>query len=143
MTAALLDVNVIVALTWPNHVHHRSATAWFAGSGRGSWAACPITESGFVRVSSNSRALPNAGTPAEAIGVLRQLRTLPGHEFWPDDVSLADCDEIELAAVIGSRQITDAHLLALAVRRGGRLVTFDRSIVALASDPRYVVMLKL
>jgi predicted nucleic acid-binding protein len=30
--------------------------------------------------------------------------------------------------VLGTRQITDVYLLALAASRNGRLVTFDRSI---------------
>jgi uncharacterized protein len=36
--------------------------------------------------------------------------------------------------VHGPRQVTDAYLLALAVHRGGRFVTFDRS-VALSAVP--------
>jgi uncharacterized protein len=40
-------------------------------------------------------------------------------------------------------QVTDAHLLALAFRRGGRLATFDRGLVDLApeGESEYVVSL--
>jgi hypothetical protein len=31
-------------------------------------------------------------------------------------------------AIAGHQQVTDAYLLGLAIRRGGRLATFDRSI---------------
>jgi predicted nucleic acid-binding protein len=37
-------------------------------------------------------------------------------------------------------QVTDAHLLALAIARGGRLVTFDRRIGRLVSDARSDVL---
>jgi uncharacterized protein len=46
--------------------------------------------------------------------------------FWPDDVSL--CDSGVVSLTVGHRQLTDVYLLALAVRREGRLATFDRSI---------------
>ena len=136
----LLDVNVLVALAWPNHVHHAAATTWFSRRTDG-WATCPVTESGFVRVSSNRRIIPGARTVAEALGVLRALRGLPGHEFWSDDVSLATATEVDVDHLAGHRQVTDAHLLTLAQRRGGRLVSFDQGITALAADPAAVEVL--
>ena len=36
--------------------------------------------------------------------------------------------------VVGYRQVTDAHLLALAISRKGRLATFDRGVPALIPD---------
>ncbi|MXW18982.1 MAG: PIN domain-containing protein [Gemmatimonadetes bacterium] len=128
----LLDVNVLVALAWPNHVHHGLAHGWFRAHRQDGWATCPLTESGFVRVSSNRRAIPGAATPAEAIALLRRLRRLDGHVFWADDVSPADPAATPFARVVGYRQITDAHLLALALRRGGVLATLDRGLAELA-----------
>lgn len=124
----LLDVNVLVALAWPNHIHHARALAWFSTIRDAGWATCPITESGFVRVSSNTRAISDARTPSEAIELLQRIRSLAGHEFWPDDVSPADPAHLPFVRVVGYRQLTDAHLLALALRRGGVLATFDRGV---------------
>jgi len=121
----LLDVNVLVALAWPNHVHHAAAVGWFTENHSRGWATCPITESGFIRVSSNRRVIPDARTPTEAGAVLRAFRALPGHQFWPDDVSLCEDVNFPLSVIHGYRQVTDAHLLSLAMRRGGSLVTFD------------------
>ncbi len=50
------------------------------------------------------------------------------HEFWPDDVSLLDAAVVDSTRIHGPRQLTDAYLLALAVRHGGRLVSFDTGI---------------
>ena len=123
---ALLDVNLLVALAWPNHVHHRAALAWFKRHQAYGWATSPLTESGFVRVSSNKTIIPDAKGPLEAILLLRRIVSLPHHEFWPDDVSFASFPgDIPLA---GHRQVTDAHLLMLAERRGGRLATLDGKI---------------
>ncbi|WP_419161587.1 TA system VapC family ribonuclease toxin [Candidatus Palauibacter sp.] len=130
----LLDVNVLVALAWPNHIHHGRAHAWFPAIQRQRWATCPVTETGFVRVSSNPRAIPDARTPSEAIALLRRIRALPGHVFWTDDVSPGMGGTTPFGRVVGYRQVTDAHLLALAISRKGRLATFDRGVSELIPD---------
>ena len=126
-------MNVLVALAWPNHIHHSRAQGWFGSVRDEGWATCPITESGFVRVSSNARVIPGAPTPATAIQVLTRIRGVPGHVFWHDDVSPADAEAHAFANVVGYRQVADAHLLTLAIRRGGSLATFDRSLASLGS----------
>lgn len=50
------------------------------------------------------------------------------HEFWPDDVNLLKEGCLDWSRVLGHRQVTDAYLVALAVRHQGRLVTMDRRI---------------
>ena len=142
-TAILLDVNVLVALAWPNHVHHATALAWFDEVGRAGFATCSVTQSGFVRVSSNQRAIPDARSPREAREILRRIAALPGHVFWPDDVEIASNEHIAWERLGSHAQVTDAHLLALAIRRGGRLASFDRGLVDLAPEGKAesVVML--
>lgn len=125
----LLDVNVLVALAWPNHVQHRRAHKWFETARPGGWATCPLTQSGFVRVSSNRQVVPEARTPREAIELLARIVAVPGHVFWEDDVSLAASQQVDRDKLRGHRQVTDVHLLALALRRGGRLATFDRGVL--------------
>jgi uncharacterized protein len=127
----LLDVNVLVALAWPNHVYHDLVRRWFADHHRSGWATCPLTESGFVRVSSNRSAIPAAVSPAEAVLLLRRLVALEGHRFWVDDLSIAATDLIDIAKLIAHRQVTDAHLVALALRHEGYLLTLDRRVAAL------------
>jgi toxin-antitoxin system PIN domain toxin len=127
---ALLDVNALVALAWDSHVHHAAIRAWFAANSANGWATCPVTESGFVRVSSNPKVLPSAIGVEAARAVLVTLRAAEGHRFLADDVSLADDD---IPPITGYRQVTDAHLLTLARRRGERLVTFDAGLSALAA----------
>jgi predicted nucleic acid-binding protein len=48
MSGALLDVNVLVALMWPDHDFHEVVQAWFGQNARKGWASCPITQAGFV-----------------------------------------------------------------------------------------------
>lgn len=141
MPVALLDVNVLIALAWPNHVHHGAAHRWFEASGAAGWATTPVTELGFVRVSSNKKMIPEAATPGTALDVLRRLCALPGHVFWPDDTRLVD-PPFALDRVGAHRQLTDVHLAALAAARSERLVTFDRGITqALHPDDQAIVEL--
>jgi hypothetical protein len=102
-----------------------------------------VTQSGFVRVSSNQRAIPDARSPREAREILRRIAALPGHVFWPDDVEIASNEHIAWERLGSHAQVTDAHLIALAIRRGGRLASFDRGLVDLAPEGKAesVVML--
>lgn len=124
----LLDVNVLVALAWPQHIHHRNALAWFRRHQASGWATCPITESGFVRVSSNRKIIPEGRSPQEAIALLQRIVELPYHHFWKDDISMARSPWVSRNHLMGYRQVTDAHLLALARRHSGHLVTLDEGI---------------
>ena len=135
MSAHLLDVNLLIALAWPNHVHHELAHRWFKQHRARGWATCPMTQSGFVRVSSNVNAVSEARSPAEAIALLRRIVALPNHEFWTDDVAIATSAQIMAERVLSHSQVTDAHLLALALRRGGRLATLDAGLPRLVAPP--------
>lgn len=126
---ALLDVNALVALAWDSHVHHAAMRAWFAAQSTEGWATCPLTEGGFVRVSSNPKVLTSFISVEAARGVLSALRDVGGHRFLANDVSLTDS---AVPALVGHQQVTDAQLLTLARRHGTRLLTFDAGIVALA-----------
>jgi predicted nucleic acid-binding protein len=55
---------------------------------------------------------------------------LPGHEFWPDDVTLFDSGRVHSDRLLNSGQVTDTYLLALSAAHGGQLATFDRNLVA-------------
>lgn len=125
---ALLDINVLVALFDPDHVHHELAHDWFADHRSAGWASCPLTENGLIRVLAN----PRYGSPNASLrGIREAVRRFfasDEHEFWPDNVSIADDVLFNVTAMAGHRQITDVYLLGLATRRKGHLVTFDRSI---------------
>ena len=123
---ALLDVNLLIALFDPDHVHHEAAHAWFAAERSSGWATCPLTENGVVRILSNPAYSASAERPAEVAARLAAFRKSGDHVFWPDDVSFCDARVFSLS--VGHRQLTDVYLLALAVRRDARLATFDRSI---------------
>lgn len=125
---ALLDVNVLVALFDPDHVHHDIAHDWFADNRARGWATCEATETGFVRVVSNPSYGSPISRPVDLVARLRALCQLEGHRFWGDGVSLRDASLFDCSRAASHRQLTDVYLLGLAHRHGGTLATFDRSI---------------
>ena len=141
---ALLDVNVLVALFDPAHIHHDIAHEWFGACRAEGWATCPLTENGLVRVLSNPAYPGRRTTVADAGERLKNLTRSDGHTFWGDHLSFLDDSIIERARLSGHRQIKDVYLLALAVANGGRLVTFDQGLpigAVLGAGPDDVVVL--
>lgn len=124
----LLDVNVLIALVDPGHVAHDLAHAWFKAEGSGDWSTCPLTENGVIRIIGNQRYPNSPGSPAVVIGIVESLRALPGHRFWPDDISLAKETGVDSDHILMPQQVTDTYLLALAKSKGGRLATLDRRL---------------
>lgn len=125
----MLDVNVLIAMVDPAHVHHRRAHAWMQAGVR-SWATCPLTENGVVRIVGNKRYPTHPGSVAQVAAMIVTIRALPGHVFWPDDISLLGAERVDPSRLLDSAQITDTYLLALAVAHGGKLATFDKRLVA-------------
>jgi len=128
VNAALLDVNVLVALFDPAHLNHEQAHAWLGAHRRHGWATCPLTVNGCVRVLSSPAYPSFEATAAEVADRLRTLCAAPEHQFWKEGISLLDERRFRRLSFPGPQQITDVYLLGLAVHHNGRLVTFDRSI---------------
>lgn len=128
----LLDVNVLVALSWAEHLHHASAWQWFGAQHARAWATCPFTECGLVRVLSNLKRLAGAASVEQAVCSLKVMQAYPRHRFLAADFSPAE--DPQFARLQGYRQVTDAYLLILARRNGGALATFDGGIQSMARE---------
>lgn len=132
MPVFLLDVNVLIALVEPMHTFYERAHQWFGSAGRSAWATCPLTENGVLRIVGHPRYPDGSGSPVEVAPLLAGLRASPGHQFWPDAISLLDGDLVDARRLTVSKQLTDTYLLALAASHGGKLATFDRRLVTSA-----------
>jgi uncharacterized protein len=127
----LLDTNMLIALTWPNHAGHVKARQWFKGVRR--FATCPLTQLGFCRISTH---LKYAASIADAMGAIRAWIAHPAHEFWPDDLQ---ADDKLMPEIRGHQQFTDAYLFALARKHGGKLATLHTGVRSLvAQAPAYL-----
>jgi uncharacterized protein len=129
----LLDVNVLIALAWPLHVHHVRAHLWFERIGKLSWATCPLTQLAFVRISSNPKIIPDAVSPRAATSLLNDMVALQGHIFWPDDLPVNHLANFSSPSMVGHRQVTDAYLLSLAQHHHAKLATLDTGLADLVA----------
>jgi uncharacterized protein len=127
VSRALLDINVLLALLDSDHVHHERARAWIKNEIEHGWASCAITQNGFVRIISQHR-YPSPVSPSRAIDLLAHAADTEHHKYWPCTVSVLDPRIFDRSRIHGSRQVTDAYLLALAATNKGRFVTFDQTI---------------
>ena len=125
---ALLDVNFLISLFDPDHVHHEIAHDWFADNRRYGWATCTVPENGFLRVLSNPACRSAVRRIPELTALLRTFCADSAHQFWAGAVSLRDATLFNPALIAGHRQITDVYLLGLAKKHRGCLATFDRTI---------------
>lgn len=141
---ALLDVDVLVALFDPAHVHHEVAHAWFAENRSQGWATCPVTENGFARAVSHPDYPGRRSTVADTLERLQAFTDSGDHHFWPDSTSLRRRSRLDARRLEGHDRIASAYLLLLAVQNEGRLATFDRNVpvgaVLGASAERVVVL---
>lgn len=122
----LLDANILIAMADPAHGHHRQVQQWFhAQPGRG-WATCPLTENAFLRILSASSYPGSLGDPMVVRQLLTRMCAFPGHQFWPDRLTLSDA--ACFPALPASKHLTDLYLLALAASHHGKLATLDQRI---------------
>lgn len=119
----LLDVNVLLAAIWFNHPHHAKAFTWLSGK---SLLLCPLAELGFLRISTNKRAI---GAPMEeARKLLQQFAADRRAHRIEDDLPALDSHSTK------SEQVTDLYLADLAAKHDARLGTFDAGITHAAVE---------
>jgi toxin-antitoxin system PIN domain toxin len=130
----LLDVNVLIALLWPQHEAHVRAQRWFAKNADQGWATCAITQAGFVRIVSNPAFSRRIVSPPDALRVLQGSLQHRAHQFWTEDIGVVETLAQFGRRLSGHQQITDAYLLGLAIHKKGRLATLDSSLGSLLRD---------
>jgi toxin-antitoxin system PIN domain toxin len=140
----LLDLNCLIALADPDHRHYETTKRWFVETGNKGWSVCPLTEAGFVRVTTNPSYGATVRTVSQATAVLAGFARSPGYRFWPVDKPWAALTAPFAARIFGHQQVTDAYLLGLAVQQRGVLVTFDKGIQYLAGPEfrKHVLLLE-
>ncbi|HUS34284.1 MAG TPA: TA system VapC family ribonuclease toxin [Verrucomicrobiae bacterium] len=113
----LLDVNALIAAIWKNHPDHATIDAWLAGK---ELATCPISQLGFLRISTNPKALHADMTTARQLleAFLQKYRS----SFVADDLLPLSSSPQK------SEQVTDHYLAELAASKGMKLATLDEGI---------------
>lgn len=119
MSGWLLDVNVLLGCGWKSHADHQALLGWLLQVS--DWATCPLTESGFMRISMTTAYQATFDDARKSLSTLRALRS---HRFLSDDV-----DAALLPVLTSYKDTTDAHLVTLAKRHGLKLATLDATLL--------------
>lgn len=119
----LLDVNAILAAVWVNHPDHQKTDSWLRGK---QVVTCPLSELGFLRVSTNPKALKSDMQTA------RQLLKAFLEKHKPEFVA-ADLPALK-ANARKSDEVTDLYLAELAASKGLKLATLDTAISHAAAE---------
>jgi predicted nucleic acid-binding protein len=114
----LLDVNMLIAAIWRDHQDQRRVEAWLRGK---QTATCPISELGFLRISSGDT-FPLRAEPEPCRNALSEFVRKHRCRFIPDDFSP------QRITAESSRQFTDLYLAELAERHRMKLATLDTRI---------------
>ena len=118
----LLDMNLLLACAWRSHAEHARARTWLEK--QKSFATCPISQLGFLRVS------PGPGyraSFADALAALQDITSRQGAAFIADTLAAE-----KIAAVTSHADATDAYLVALAKAHKLKLATLDAPLRAKA-----------
>jgi toxin-antitoxin system PIN domain toxin len=132
MSRFLLDVNFLIALVDPDHVHHDPAHAWFGTLADAEWLTCPITQNGAIRVVTGPKYVNGPVRLPDAVESLRTVIAQGSHVFVPDEISLLDDVHIDATRLTSAAQITDTYLLALATSQVATFVTFEKRMITSA-----------
>jgi toxin-antitoxin system PIN domain toxin len=119
----LLDVNALLAAIIQHHPQHGTANRWLKGK---SLALCPISELGFIRISTQPKAY-NLGM-AIAKTALNDFVKKHAVEFVSADLSASGINAKT------SDRVTDSYLADLAARHNMKLATFDTGIKHVAVE---------
>jgi toxin-antitoxin system PIN domain toxin len=114
----LLDVNALLALLWEKHEHNERMWRWMDGAE--AVALCPLTELGFIRISTQ----PVFGASVEqARKMLADYKAAKKPRFIPCNV-----ETLKTAAPKNGRQTTDFYLASLAAAHGMKLATLENDL---------------
>jgi predicted nucleic acid-binding protein len=114
----LLDVNTLIALLWGSHAHNGRVERWL-GTVKTA-AVCPLTETGFVRISTQAAF---GATVDQARTMLKVWKAAKKPEFIPCDLEL-----LKTSAPAAGTKTTGFYLAGLAEAHGMKLATLDEGI---------------
>jgi uncharacterized protein len=119
----LLDINVLLAAILTTHPSHTVADGWI---NQKALVTCPLSELGFLRISTNPKAynvsMALARQSLEAFLAVHKVRTIP-----------ADLPALKSKART-TEEVTDCYLADLAASKGLKLATLDTRITHPAAE---------
>lgn len=126
----LPDVNLLIYAYNKSDKSHRIASIWFENLLNSDEKACFCRETidGFVRISTNSAAMPNPYSLPEAFSIVRSWLDLPNVMLLrPTENHLDILQAVSIDANAVGRLYSDAILAAYAVAHNATIASADRN----------------
>jgi uncharacterized protein len=133
----LPDINLWLALAFDAHVHHPAAKTWFDRLSSQKCFFCRLTQQGFLRLATNSKAVGTAAVPmAQAWQLFDLYLSDPRVAFADEPANL----EMHWRGLTQSQKYSpkvwsDAYLAAFALSAQLELVTFDQGFAQYTNVP--------
>ena len=132
MSRFLLDVNALLALLDPMHVHHEAAHDWYGQGPQKRQLTCSHVENGVIRVASQPK-YPNClGTSGRVREAVQKFIRQVNADRCDQEATLVDDKVLLRPELLTPSRVSDLYLLALAAANAARLATFDQRIPAAA-----------
>ncbi len=125
------DLNVLVAASRTDHVHHRAAAAWLNAAVAGCTSGggidiLPMVASGFLRLVTHRKIFVHPTPTAEAVRYLDSLLAISGVTMLEVGREWPELKRLCLAHKLTDNDIPDAWIAAAIKTAGGHLITFDK-----------------
>lgn len=136
----LVDANVLLYSVNRDAEYHEQSRQWLedALSGTGTVAFAWIALLAFVRLSTKIGLFPTPLTPAEAMSIVETWLSAPNAVIVePSRRHAAVLRDLLAQTGTGANLTNDAHLAALAIEHGCRVVTFDHDFARFAGVGRH------
>ena len=117
----LLDVNALIAGVYEDHEHHAVMRTWMSQNKDQGLRVAPLVLTGCLRILMTVSGEKKMQKIVTAFAAFKNCYNV---EMVQDDIELEQLGKW----VSGPKQVTDAHLLAIAKRHELSLLTFDMNI---------------
>jgi predicted nucleic acid-binding protein len=109
---------------------------WFRHHAKDGWATTVLTQAAFVRAVSRQVFSGRSISIDDVAELLFRNTANPAYRLVPLDFGFDRVLVASTGGILGHRQVTDAWLLAAAIRNGMKLLTFDSGIGQLLASAR-------
>jgi toxin-antitoxin system PIN domain toxin len=125
------DINVLLAASRADHVHHRVARRWLtaalcAASNGARFEVMPMVTAGFLRLATNKRVFPDPMPIETAVEFVEALLSAPGVDVLTLGTEWPTLQRLVLDEGLTGSAISDAWIAAAVRANNAHLVTFDR-----------------
>ena len=139
------DVNVLVAASRRDHLHHAPARAWLeealaACAAGARFSLLPMVASGVVRLVTHPRVFPEPMPTTEALAFVDAVRTSPGVETPALGGEWALFTELCQAHRLTGNAVPDAWIAAAVRHHHEHLATFDHGFQRLLDHSSLTVL---